>query len=227
MTSWLAHYGVLAVFVLMMIDAVFPAASELVMVYAGALASGALTHTRRRLRLARDRALAPTSLVVAAGVLGYQIGADRRLVDRRPRRPAVPRAPRPLAAPDARPHRPGRPLVRPLGRLGGLPRAHHARRALVHLDPGRRLRDAVPPLQRLHAARQRALVLRRSRAPAGRSAQLRDASTTTSATSRYAVVAGIRGACRVSGWCVVAAPATMPSGRWRSPTLTSRRSTRR
>ena len=55
-TSWLAHYGVFAVFVLMLIDAVFPAASELVMVYGGALASGALTHERRRARLARDRA---------------------------------------------------------------------------------------------------------------------------------------------------------------------------
>ena len=44
MTSILAHHGVIAVFVLMAIDAVFPAASELVMLYGGALASGALTH---------------------------------------------------------------------------------------------------------------------------------------------------------------------------------------
>jgi len=44
MTSFLAHYGIAAVFVLMMVDAVFPAASELVMVYGGALASGALGH---------------------------------------------------------------------------------------------------------------------------------------------------------------------------------------
>jgi membrane protein DedA with SNARE-associated domain len=43
-TSFLAHHGVAAVFVLMAIDAVFPAASELVMLYGGALASGALTH---------------------------------------------------------------------------------------------------------------------------------------------------------------------------------------
>jgi len=34
-TSWLAHYGVAAIFILMLIDAVFPAASELVMVYGG------------------------------------------------------------------------------------------------------------------------------------------------------------------------------------------------
>ena len=36
MTSWLAHYGVIAVFLLMLVDAVFPAASELVMLYGGA-----------------------------------------------------------------------------------------------------------------------------------------------------------------------------------------------
>ena len=40
-TSFVGNHGVYAVFLLMAIDAVFPAASELVMVYAGALASGA------------------------------------------------------------------------------------------------------------------------------------------------------------------------------------------
>ena len=40
-TSFVGDHGVYAVFVLMAVDAVFPAASELVMVYAGALASGA------------------------------------------------------------------------------------------------------------------------------------------------------------------------------------------
>jgi membrane protein DedA with SNARE-associated domain len=39
-TSFIGDYGVYAVFLLMAIDAVFPAASELVMVYAGALAAG-------------------------------------------------------------------------------------------------------------------------------------------------------------------------------------------
>jgi membrane protein DedA with SNARE-associated domain len=42
-TSQIADHGVYAVFLLMLIDAVFPAASELVMVYAGALAAGAFT----------------------------------------------------------------------------------------------------------------------------------------------------------------------------------------
>jgi membrane protein DedA with SNARE-associated domain len=75
MTSWLAHYGVIAVFVLMFIDAVFPAASELVMVYAGALASGALTH---RVDVFGWHATGFSAFlaVVLAGVIGYQLGAD-------------------------------------------------------------------------------------------------------------------------------------------------------
>jgi len=38
-TSAIGDYGLYAVFVLMLVDAVFPAASEVVMVYAGAVAS--------------------------------------------------------------------------------------------------------------------------------------------------------------------------------------------
>ena len=74
MTNFLAHYGLFAVFVLMAIDAVFPAASELVMVYGGALASGALTH---HIDIFGWQATGfPAYLaVVAAGVLGYQLGA--------------------------------------------------------------------------------------------------------------------------------------------------------
>jgi membrane protein DedA with SNARE-associated domain len=73
-TSFLAHHGLWAVFILMAIDAVFPAASELVMVYGGALASGALVHEI-------DVFGHPTTgfwafvAVVAAGTLGYLAGA--------------------------------------------------------------------------------------------------------------------------------------------------------
>ena len=74
MTSFLAHYGVIAVFVLMLIDAVFPAASELVMVYAGALASGALAHRVDVLGWHAE-GLGAYLAVVLAGVLGYQLGA--------------------------------------------------------------------------------------------------------------------------------------------------------
>ena len=42
-TSQVATHGAYAVFVLMMVDAVFPAASELVMLYAGAVAAGAFS----------------------------------------------------------------------------------------------------------------------------------------------------------------------------------------
>jgi membrane protein DedA with SNARE-associated domain len=73
-TSWLAHYGVFAVFGLMLIDAVFPAASELVMVYGGALASGALTH-RVDVFGWHTTGVAAYLAVVIAGVAGYQVGA--------------------------------------------------------------------------------------------------------------------------------------------------------
>jgi membrane protein DedA with SNARE-associated domain len=42
-TSFVGDYGLYAIFLLMAIDAVFPAASELVMLYAGALAAGAFS----------------------------------------------------------------------------------------------------------------------------------------------------------------------------------------
>ena len=74
LSSWLAHYGVAAVFVLMLIDAVFPAASELVMLYAGALASGALAH-RVDVFGWHGTGLSAFVAVVLAGVVGYQLGS--------------------------------------------------------------------------------------------------------------------------------------------------------
>lgn len=74
MTSWLAHYGVFAVLVLMAIDAVFPAASELVMLYGGALASGALGHTVHVFSW-HSTGLGAYLAVVVAGLVGYQAGA--------------------------------------------------------------------------------------------------------------------------------------------------------
>jgi membrane protein DedA with SNARE-associated domain len=73
-TSWLAHYGVAAIFVLMFVDALFPAASELVMVYGGALASGALTHEVDVFGW-HVSGLSAYLAVVLAGVIGYQLGA--------------------------------------------------------------------------------------------------------------------------------------------------------
>jgi len=74
-TSFLADYGVFAIFVLMAIDAVFPAASELVMLYGGALASGALTHELHVFGW-HTTGFGAYLAVVLAGILGYQLGAD-------------------------------------------------------------------------------------------------------------------------------------------------------
>jgi membrane protein DedA with SNARE-associated domain len=72
--SFLAHNGLWAVFVLMAIDAVFPAASELVMVYGGALASGALVNELDVLGHPTT-GLGAFAAVVLAGTLGYLAGA--------------------------------------------------------------------------------------------------------------------------------------------------------
>jgi membrane protein DedA with SNARE-associated domain len=74
--SAVGDYSLYAVFVLMMIDAVFPAASEVVMIYAGALAAGAFPgedvvlfgHTI-------DSGPAAYVAVALAGTIGYTIGA--------------------------------------------------------------------------------------------------------------------------------------------------------
>jgi membrane protein DedA with SNARE-associated domain len=73
-TSFLAHHGVWAVFALMAIDAVFPAASELVMLYGGALASGALTHELDVFG-SRTSGTGAYVAIALAGTIGYTIGA--------------------------------------------------------------------------------------------------------------------------------------------------------
>ena len=74
MTSVLAHHGVVAVFVLMAMHAVFPAASELVMLYGGALASGALTHQLDVLGSSETGAKAYVAIALA-GTIGYLLGS--------------------------------------------------------------------------------------------------------------------------------------------------------
>jgi len=73
-TSILAHHGVVAVFVLMAIDAVFPAASELVMLYGGALASGALTHELDVLGSSTTGTGAFVAIALS-GTIGYLLGS--------------------------------------------------------------------------------------------------------------------------------------------------------
>ena len=75
-TTAIGNYGLYAVFFLMLIDAVFPAASEVVMVYGGAIASGAIAGTSVNLFGHTFEPGFPAYLAIAiAGTVGYLIGA--------------------------------------------------------------------------------------------------------------------------------------------------------
>ena len=75
-TSAIGDYGLYAVFLLMMIDAVFPAASEVVMVYAGAVAAGAFAGQDVVLfGWTIDSGLTAYVAMALAGTIGYTIGA--------------------------------------------------------------------------------------------------------------------------------------------------------
>jgi len=75
-TSAIGDYGLYAVFLLMLVDAVFPAASEVVMVYAGAVASGAFAGQNVVLFGTEiDQGLPAYVAMALAGTLGYTIGA--------------------------------------------------------------------------------------------------------------------------------------------------------
>ena len=76
LTSLIGNHGLYAVFGLMAIDAVLPAASELVMVYAGALAAGAFAGQHVDLFGSRISSHAWGFVVMSlAGALGYLLGA--------------------------------------------------------------------------------------------------------------------------------------------------------
>jgi membrane protein DedA with SNARE-associated domain len=76
-TGHVASQGVYAVFVLMAIDAVFPAASELVMLYAGAVAAGVFASAHHVSLLGAHIGFGAGAFVVLAlaGTLGYLVGA--------------------------------------------------------------------------------------------------------------------------------------------------------
>jgi membrane protein DedA with SNARE-associated domain len=75
-TSAVGDYGLYAVFLLMLVDAVFPAASELVMVYGGALAAGAFADQDVVLFGRTVEEGLPAYLAIAlAGTIGYTIGS--------------------------------------------------------------------------------------------------------------------------------------------------------
>jgi membrane protein DedA with SNARE-associated domain len=76
LTSFVGDYGLYAVFFLMLIDAVFPAGSEVVMVYGGAIASGAIAGESVTLFGHTFSSGFPAYLAIAlAGTIGYTIGA--------------------------------------------------------------------------------------------------------------------------------------------------------
>jgi len=76
LTAWIGQHGVYAVFAIMAVDALLPVGGELTMLYAGALASGAVVASHPAL-LGHPLGAGLESYVVlaVAGTLGYLLGA--------------------------------------------------------------------------------------------------------------------------------------------------------
>ena len=75
-TSVVGDYGLYAIFLLMLVDAVFPAVSEVVMLYGGALAAGAFANQDVVLfGTTIDSGAAAYVAVALAGTIGYTVGA--------------------------------------------------------------------------------------------------------------------------------------------------------
>ena len=75
-TGVIGDYGLYAVFLLMFVDAIFPAASELVMVYAGAVAVGAFPGSEVTLFGEEIESTAWAYVAIAlAGTVGYTLGS--------------------------------------------------------------------------------------------------------------------------------------------------------
>jgi membrane protein DedA with SNARE-associated domain len=76
LTALIGDHGLYAVFILMLVDAVLPAASELVMVYAGAVAAGAFAGQNVVLFGERfESGLSAYIAMATAGGLGYLVGS--------------------------------------------------------------------------------------------------------------------------------------------------------
>ena len=75
-TSAVGAYGLYAVFLLMLVDAVLPAASELVMVYGGALAAGAFAgHEVSLTGESLGDGVGAYIAIALAGTIGYTLGS--------------------------------------------------------------------------------------------------------------------------------------------------------
>src|SRR3990172_2068946 len=139
-TSAIGDYGLYAVFPLMLVDAVFPAASEVVMVYGGALAAGAFAGSNVTLFGSEIDstgwgfvavALGGTAGYLVGSLLGWGVGFYG-----------------------------GGGGLRGGGRRSRPPREGPPGRAVVRVDSGRDPRDAARPLHGADASRLRCVVLR-------------------------------------------------------------------
>ena len=75
-TGAIGDHGLYAVFLLMLVDAVLPAASELIMVYAGALAAGAFAGNSVQLfGIDFGKGIDAYVAMVLAGTVGYTVGS--------------------------------------------------------------------------------------------------------------------------------------------------------
>ena len=74
-TAAIGDYGLYAVFGLMLVDAVLPAASELVMVYSGALAAGAFASDVVLFGYEFDSGTGALVAMILAGTVGYTLGS--------------------------------------------------------------------------------------------------------------------------------------------------------
>jgi membrane protein DedA with SNARE-associated domain len=76
LTHWIAQHGVYAVFVLMAFDALLPVGGELIMLYAGVLAAGAVAgQTATLFGVHLHHGLESYLVLGLAGSLGYLVGA--------------------------------------------------------------------------------------------------------------------------------------------------------
>lgn len=75
LTDAIGTYGIYAVFLLMAVDAVLPAGGEIVMLYAGALASGSLEQHATLLGIVLGDGLPAYVALALAGALGYLAGS--------------------------------------------------------------------------------------------------------------------------------------------------------
>jgi membrane protein DedA with SNARE-associated domain len=75
-TTWIGDYGLYAIFFLSLVDAVLPAASEVVMVYGGALAAGAFAeHDVTFFGTTLESTWSAYVAVALAGTVGYVLGS--------------------------------------------------------------------------------------------------------------------------------------------------------